>query len=285
VRGVKVSVGGPFFNRMTVPICAALLFLVGVGPVLPWRGMSREELKRRLLLPGIFMLFGAAIAVTVGARKPYAVLAFAFSGFALAGNVGEFVRGTRARQRANGESALVALWRLVRANNRRYGGYLAHIGVVIVALGIAASSTFSTEREATLRPGQTMNVGEFTVRFDELRAFEEPHRLVVEALVSVQKGGRTLGQMNPRMNYYRTRDESVPTPAVRSRLTRDFYINLMAFERTGAHATFTVFIRPLVAWIWAGGVVVALGGLFGVLPLQPRKPLVLPRRREKLVAA
>ena len=119
VRGVKVSVGAPFFNRMTIPLCAALLFLVGVGPALPWRGASAEYLKKRLAIPTVALVLALALALALGARSPYAVLAFAFAGFAFATNVQEFVQGANARRRAHGENFAVALH---RAHWRSAGG-------------------------------------------------------------------------------------------------------------------------------------------------------------------
>src|SRR5262245_13166445 len=286
LRGVKVSVGAPFFNRMTIPICAALLFLVGVGPVVPWRATSWAELKQKLVLPLAALLVAAAAALTVGARSPYAILAFGFAAFALTCNVGEYVIGVRARRRAHHESLTTALARLVAGNNRRYGGYLAHIGVIVVATGITASSTFTVEREATLRPGESLAVGKQTVRFHELWAQDEPHRLVVGARLSVLKGERRTARLDPRLNYYRNREEPVPTPAVRSRLSGDLYINLLAFDREGNHATFTVMTKPLVSWIWLGGIVVALGALVGTLPLQrKRRPTATTRVPEEALAA
>jgi cytochrome c-type biogenesis protein CcmF len=275
-RGVKVSVGAPFFNRMTVPICASLLFLVGVGPALPWRGATAEYLKKKLLPPAIAMLVAAALAVTIGARSVYSILAFAFAGFALTTNLQEFWQGARARQRAHGESFGSALYRLVRSNNRRYGGYIAHIGVIAVALGIAASSEFKIERQATLRPGESMQVRNFTVRFDEVWGKQEPQRFVVGADLTVFKGNREIGKMDPRMNFYSSRgNEPVPTPDVRERPGGDLYVNLMAFQRDGSNITLSVIIEPLVGFIWLGGFIVAFGALVGLM--KPRKRAVTQR--------
>ena len=284
-RGVKVSVGGPFFNKMTIPVCAALLFLMGVGPVLPWRSASMEQLKKRLLIPGIIALGAAIVAITFGARNIYAILAFAFAGFALACNLSEFLVGARARVRAHGEPFAAALGNLFLANNRRYGGYVAHIGVVLVALGITASSTFTNEKQQTLRPGESLTVGDYSVRFDELRGRDEPHRFVVEAMVTASRNGKVVGTLDPRLNYYKVRDEPVPTPAVRTSAVNDLYINLLAFDQQGAHATLHVLVEPLVAWIWIGGLVVALGALIGALPLRKRVRPVVAQKAPEAVAA
>jgi cytochrome c-type biogenesis protein CcmF len=266
VRGVKVSVGAPFFNRMTVPICVALLFLVGIGPALPWRGATREHLRRHLMIPAAAMLLTAASALALGLRAPYAVAAFAFAAFSLIGNVQEFAYGAAARRRAHGEAPLTALYRLIRANNRRYGGYIAHIGVVALAVGITASSTFRSEDTRTLRPGESMTVEGYAVRFDELWANEEPHRWVVGARLVAFRDGRELGPLEPRLNFYGERAEPITTPAVRSRPVSDLYVNLLAFDENGAHATLGVIVEPLVFWIWVGGMIVGLGALIAALP-------------------
>ena len=284
VRDVKVSVGGPFFNKMTVPLCAALLFLVGVGPVLPWRGASVEQLRSRLLVPFIVMVLSAALGFTAGARNAYAILAFAFGGFALACNIGEFVVAARARMRARGEGALRAFGQLFVANNRRYGGYIAHIGIIVMAIAITASSVFKHEVEQTLRPGQTMSIGDYTLRFDGLRGYNEPHRFVVAASVNASRKNGSGVEMTPRTNYYKTRDEPVPTPAVRTRMANDLYITLRAFEQNGAHATFVVMTQPLVVWIWVGGLIVAFGALIGSLPLQKRTRRKVEPMTEALAA-
>jgi len=278
VRGVKVSVGAPFFNRMTVPLCAMLLFLVGVGPVLPWRAADMQQLKKKLVVPGAAFLIAAVLGFAAGARNVYALLAFGFAAFALVCNLEEYVIGVRARRRAHGESLLSATGRLFAANNRRYGGYLAHIGLIMVAVGITASSTFRHEREATLTPGETFQSGKYTIRFEELWARDEPQRFSVGAEVSVFIRDRQVGTLHPKLNYYRGRDEPVPTPAVRSRLDRDLYLNLLAFQRDGSNATFTILVEPMVFWIWAGGFVVALGALLGVLPMR-RRATINPMRK------
>jgi cytochrome c-type biogenesis protein CcmF len=288
VRGVKVSVGAPFFDRMTLPIVVALLFLMGVGPALPWRRGTVEELRSKLIPGGVAALGLAAVGLAFGARRPYALLAFAFAGFALAINIAEFVHGTRARVAAHGEGALVALARLVSGNRRTYGGFVAHIGVVLVSLGVAASSTFRTEREATLAPGESVTLGSKTIRLREVWGRDEPHRQVVGATVELLVGGKRRALLEPRMNFYPTQQEPVPTPDVRSTLAGDTYLNLMAFKPDGSTATIKVISEPLVPWIWLGGGVVCLGAMIGVWP--PRRRVareaardVVPARAEPAV--
>lgn len=285
VRGVKVSVGAPFFNKMTVPLCAALLFMVGVGPALPWRGGDKETLKKKFVIPVIFAAVGGIAAVVLGARSFYGILSFLFAAFALGTNGQEFWQGSRSRMRAHGENPLIALGRLVRSNNRRYGGYVAHLGVVAMALGIAASSVFKTERQATLRPGETMQMKDYTLRFDTIWGREEPHRVVIGADVAVLKNNRVIGKLDPRTNFYTARNEPVPTPSVRERFLGDLYANLMSFERDGSSATFIVYHQPLVGWIWAGGFIIAFGAIIGLMRPRQRRGRVTREPEAETVAA
>jgi cytochrome c-type biogenesis protein CcmF len=289
VRGVKVSVGEPFFNRMTLPMCAALLFLMGVGPALPWRRSDLAEARAKLLLPTIVALIvGIATGVAL-TRNAYAIAAFAFAAFAIVCNVREYWLGAAARRRALGESPAIALVHLVSANRRRYGGYIAHIGVICVAVGVAASSAFRAEYDGTLKPGGRMKAGGFELVLDSLWGREEPQRAVVGATVLVLRNGREIDRLTPRMNFYRTQDSPVPTPAVRSRPWGDLYLNLMAFEQDGSSATIRAIREPLVPWIWIGGLIVCLGAIVAgsgparkraalreTLGVEPERPHPLP---------
>ncbi len=270
VRGVKVSVGAPFFDSMTLPIAMALLFLVGVGPALPWRRTSSEVLSTTFRVPLVMLLVGAIVAVVAGTRNVYTIMAFGFAGFALTVNLREFWIGARARMRAHGEMFPLALQRLIVANRHRYGGYIAHIGILAIALGIASSSTFRGEAEATLSPGQTMQLRGWTLRLDSLWGRREPQRFVVGADVSVLKGSQFVQLLSPRQNFYDASEQPVPTPSVRSRPSGDLYINLMAFERNGSTATLRALAEPLVGWIWTGGGIVFLGALIAAWPSRKR---------------
>lgn len=276
VRGVKVSVGAPFFNKMTIPLCVALLFLVGVGPVLPWRGGNVERIRGRLLAPMAALLAAVVVSVVVRVPSVWAILAFGFAAFSLVGNLQEFARGAAARRRAHGENPLQALYRLIGANNRRYGGYLAHIGMIVLAIGVAASGVYRNERETTLRPGESAVVGRYRVQLEEVRADEEPHRWVVRAVLTAFEGDRQIGTLDPSLNIYKGRQEPITTPAVRSRPRDDLYTTLLAYAEDGSNATLSIIVEPLVFWIWFGGIVIAVGGFVAAWP---RRRSRIPRVR------
>ena len=218
-----------------------------------------------------------AIAILAGARGIYAILAFAFVGYAAMGNLREYWIGMRARRRAHGESWPTAFVRLIGGNRRRYGGYVAHIGALLVAVGVTASATFRTEREATLLPGETLTVAGRTVRLKGVWGREEPQRSVIGATVEVlAKDGKVAGILEPRMNFYRVSDQPVPTPDVRSSIKGDLYVNLMAFEPSGANAT-VKFCRAARPWIWFGGFVIVSAPSSDV-PWRPSQAVAPPRR-------
>ena len=271
VRGVKVSVGVPFFNKMTLPLIVSLLFLMGVGPALPWKSASRDEVKSKLIPPLGGALVLAAVALIAGSRNAYTVLAFAFIGYSATSNLREFWIGMSARHVAHGEGWGIALVRLVAGNRRRYGGYLAHLGVFVAALGITASSSFRTESEATLKPGETLSVSGHIVRLKEIWGREEKQRSVIGATLEVISNGQVSGTIEPHMNFYPMSQQPVPTPDVRSSIVGDLYANLQAFRPDGSNATIKLIYEPMVPWIWFGGLIVVCGALIGISPTRGRR--------------
>jgi cytochrome c-type biogenesis protein CcmF len=265
-RGVKVSVGGPYFNQMSVPIALLLIFLAGVGPALPWRKGSLELLRGKFLWPTIAAVAAGIVLAVLGVRAPLAWLAFVLAVFSAGLLVAEFVGPTRARHGTTGESWGVALWRVCTSNRRRYGGYVVHAGVLVLAVGVASSATFRREQEWTLERGGVEQFGRYQVHLDSVWAVHESNRDGVIAATTVTVGGNVLTRLYPRLNYYRSAMEPIGTPAVRASLREDIYVVLLAYTADGTHATIKAIAIPLVAWIWLGGGIVGLGALFALWP-------------------
>jgi cytochrome c-type biogenesis protein CcmF len=274
VRGVKVSVGGPFFNRMSLPLISALLFLMGVGPALPWKAATRAELREKLVPPVSGAVVLAAIAILMGIRNFYGLLVFTFVGYSAAANLREYWIGVRARRAAHAEGWATAVVRLVAGNRRRYGGYIAHFGVFFVALGITASSSLRSEREATLKPGETLTLSGRTVRLKSVWGREEKQRSVVGATVDVMDGDRIRATLQPRMNFYPTSQEPVPTPDLQSGVFGDLYLSLVSFRSDGSTATIKAIYEPLLPWIWFGGGVIVFGAIVSGWPTHRRRAVV-----------
>ncbi|NIW36062.1 MAG: heme lyase CcmF/NrfE family subunit [Gemmatimonadetes bacterium] len=268
-RGVQVSVGAPYFNQMGVPVLLALIFLLGVGPALTWRRTSAAVFRRKLLYAAAATVVGAIAGWAAGARSLYTILAFALAGFALALNLGELWIPVRARRRVHRDGPFRSLFAVTRSNPRRYGGYVVHTGLIVMAIGIAASGSFQSKTEATLGIGETVHLGGYELRLDSLYAGREPHRDFVAAGLSVVESGSPAGELRPRLNYYATSDRPIVTPAVRSSLKEDLYVTLRAYERDGSTATLEAMVTPLIVWIWIGAAIMAAGALLAMRP--PRR--------------
>ena len=266
VRGVKVSVGEPFFNKVNVPIGLVLIFLMGVGPLIAWRRASLESLRRNFSLPLLLAFLATGISSMLGVRGLYPLLAFVLAVFAAATVIQEFYRGARARRQITGEGYLAALSNLTRRSQRRYGGLIVHLGVVLVVIGITASTVFKLEKEVTLRQGESLHLGRYQVRFDELAAWNEPQRFVVQGTFSVFNSNRRVAEMRPSKRFYPSEQQPIGSVDVRSTPREDLYLILSSFTRDGASATLKVLIRPLVMWIWIGGAVMALGAVVAIWP-------------------
>ena len=204
VRGIKITVGPPFFNKVNAPLGLALLFMTGVGPVIAWRRASARNLRRSFVTP-LAVGFVTGVAVfAAGYHHYYAVVCFSLSAFVMTTIVAEFYRGTRARQALMGESPARALTNLVGKNRRRYGGYVIHVGVVMAFVGIAASSAFRIEDQRTVHPGDAVEVGGFTLTYKGIRTDGEPHVASLLAEVDVARGGRVVATMYPEKRLYKT---------------------------------------------------------------------------------
>jgi cytochrome c-type biogenesis protein CcmF len=273
VRGVKVSVGAPFFDRMTMPIALALVVLSGVGPALPWGRGEGSVILRKFLWPGVAAIAVGVTLFVVGIGFSGAWLTFVACTFAFALIIGEVIESSRTRMQTAQESFIVATLKVVQGNHRRFGGYIVHVGVLVVAVGIAGSTAFKKESEWTLRPGGSAQFGSYTFKLDSVYAVREPQRDGVIAQVTVMKGERLFAKLQPRMNYYPTSMDPIATPAVREGMFGDMYLVLVDYAEDGTHASIRAILSPLVLWIWIGGAgIMGLGALFAAWPARTRLP-------------
>lgn len=268
-RGVKVSVGEPYFNRMNLPLALLLVLLAGVGPALPWRRGSMGGLLHSMKWPAITAAALGALLFGLGVREVLAWLTFVLAILSVGLLVGEVVGPARAQRTVHRRGWVESVARVVTSNRRRYGGYLVHVGILVIAVGIAASSTYRHEEEWTLRQGEARAFQGYSIQLDSVWAVREPHRDAVVAGLAVATGNRRT-VMQPRLNYYRTQAEPIATPAVRETVREDLYLVLSAYAQDGSHATFKAIVSPLVLWIWIGGGVIGLGVVYALLPNRKR---------------
>ena len=264
LRGAQMSVGRPYFDKMSVPIGVALLFVMGVGPALPWGRATRQQLRRALLPPLIGACVLAAVGFALGVRNPWTILALLFGGFTAQVTLSEMFLPVRQRMRARGEGLAEAFRQAQSRGRRRFGAYIVHAGAVVVIAAIAVSSTMGSSKEVQLNQGETTALGAYQLTFLGAEQLSEPHRQSVLARVDVSKNGRSLGMMFPRMSQYESQREPIGSPAVHTGLTEDLYLSIHNID--GASVGLLVLINPMVSWIWIATAIMALGGLVALVP-------------------
>ena len=266
IRGERLTVGPPFFNQWMLPIGLCLLFMSGVGPLLPWRKSTVANLQGQFVFP---LAFGTLVAVAVlvgGVRIWTSGLCFALSGFVAGTIVQEFWRGARVRQRNTGTDVFTALVGLVGRNKRRYGGYVVHLGVVLIFLGFAGEG-FKESEQALLSPGQQVLVGDFVVRHDALAVTDDGQKQMITATVTVLRDDETFATMYPAKWFFRKHEDQPTTEvAIRRGFAEDVYVVLATFDVQAQTATLDVTVNPLVNWVWFGFGILALGTGIALLP-------------------
>ena len=268
VAGVQVSVGAPYFNSVTVPIFLFMVFLMAVGPMIAWRRASWDNLKRNFLWPSTgALVFGIALFLWK-VRDFLPLLGFTLLAFVVLTIFYDTGLALRARRRVAGEGVIHGLVTLAQRNQRRYGGLVVHLGVVLIVLGIAGSMTYSVEREATMSLKEQLNVGPYRVQFEGLNGVQQPTHFRVEGSFRVFHQGTEWGVLSPALKFFPTQQSPVGRAVHRSSLGEDLYLILSGFsELEKNQATLKVLVRPLVVWIWIGGFVIAFGTLLAILPL------------------
>ncbi|MBA3585197.1 MAG: cytochrome c biogenesis protein CcsA, partial [Gemmatimonadetes bacterium] len=285
--GQRISVGPPFFNLVNTPLSAALLLLLGIGPLIAWRRASRRNLERNFRMPLAVLLAAGAVAVLLGLGSWYAVAVAAFGAFALATIAQEMWRGARARMRSKGEDPVRAVVGLVAKNRRRYGGYIVHVGVVFVFAGIAGSM-FVSERSQRLLPGEETAVGRFSVLYRGSDIERGPNYTATVANLTVAEEGESPIRMRPERRFYPLAEEQVTTEvAIWSRLFEDVYAILEGYDPGTGAAEMTVMVNPMLRWIWIGGAIMVLGMLIALSTPRPdsRRVSASVHAREEPVAS
>lgn len=285
--GQKVTVGPPYYERATGPLFAGLLLLMGIAPLAAWRHSTAQTLGKAIWKPFLASLLVPVLALALGVRQWAALLGFWLAAFVTAVTLYEFWRGAMARHRRSGENFFAALWNLAGRNRRRYGGYVIHLGVVLMAVGIIGIEIFQTETQGTLQMGQSLNLGRYTMTFNQLNEFETPDgRLVTRAVVAVAKDGKPVGELYPRRDYYFESQQPMTIPGVRSTMDDDFYVLLVDWQPIStAGATFKLYHNPLVNWLWLGGIVFILGTMIAAWPDKDPEEARQPAQRSTRAGA
>ena len=270
LSGERLTLGPHFFNVVTGPLVLILLFLTGVGPLVAWRKASLSSLKRQFKIPvALGVASTALLAVFFWGEVGYwALTCWGLCAF-VAGTIGqEYTQAIRARIRAHNESVATAFMTLLRKNQRRYGGYIVHLGVVVILLGISGS-VFNYETLENMEPGDSLQVQDYRLEYLTAEPITQQHYGGATARIALYRGEDPLAVMEPEKRIYWLEEQPSTIPSIYSTWSEDVYVILNAIETNGS-ATVKVYRNPLVNWIWAGSIIFAMGGVSILWPHPPR---------------
>ncbi|GAB7388545.1 heme lyase CcmF/NrfE family subunit [Bacillaceae bacterium] len=277
VTGNKVMVGAPYFNRVNVPIAIAVVLLMGVCPLIAWRKSTLKAIRNNFAYPALLGLVAGALLFAMGIRNWVPLLSLTSAVFVWFTILLEFVEAVRARRRVTGENPFRSLRMLFVKNRRRYGGYIVHLGIILIAIGLTGAGSFSTDIQRSLDPGESIVVGSYTLRYLGMGEETFPDRNAVYADLLVHKDGKELGVARPEKLFYTNGGQPTTEVTVISSFTEDLYVVLSGWVEGSERAVVQVKIFPLISWVWFGGYVLIIGTLISLWP-ETRRVRVAERR-------
>jgi cytochrome c-type biogenesis protein CcmF len=265
LSGSRISVGKPFFDKVNIPLGLILLFLTGVGPLLAWRKTSVDSLKRNFGWPLLIGLSAGAVVYALGLREFYSLLCLILCVFVTSTIGMEFFRGARVLKARSGSSLMTSAVDLTMRNTRRYGGYIVHMGMVLIFVGLSGAA-FNKDMQKEMEPGSTMNIGPYTLLLQSMDTKPEPNYTSERLIVEVMKDSKPLMMLYPERRFFPANQESGTMVAIYSTLREDLYVVYAGRSPGNEVPVIHTYLNPLVKWIWLGGVVVVLGTFVTLLP-------------------
>jgi cytochrome c-type biogenesis protein CcmF len=265
VTGEKISVDAPFFNRVNVPIGLFLLLLTGVGPLIAWRRSSLDSLRRNFLLPSIAGLAVVILLIVAGVRHPYALVSFGLCAFVAWTVISEFLKGSSAIRSKTGMNWFSAMVELTHRNTRRYGGYIVHIGIVMMFIGFTGAA-FNKDSTDEVKIGDVIRIGGYELRVEDVKEGDTENYMWSRARVAVSAGGRQVAVLEPEKRFYKASRQGSSEVAIRRRLNEDLYLNFASMSDDNQRAVIQSYVFPLVSWIWIGFWVLMAGTGICLIP-------------------
>ncbi|MGA9525296.1 MAG: cytochrome c-type biogenesis CcmF C-terminal domain-containing protein [Myxococcaceae bacterium] len=267
----RISIGEPYFNAFAVPLGMLVLFLMGVGPVLPWGAGDPKKVWKQLLPPAAAGVLVVLVCYLAGARGFAPLMTFGLAGFVTVVTLKEMFLPAWIRVRERKEDVFTAVFQSASRARRRFGGYVVHLGVVMVIVAVAASSAYKKQTSGTLSKGESLTIDGYTMTFDGIARGREPHREWVGAKLNVTTASGATDTLIPKMNFYERSTDPIGTPAVRVAPQEDLYVSLMAHDETSQTASIKVWTFPMVVWIWGSLPLFALGTLIAIWPARRKR--------------
>jgi len=264
----KISVGVEFFNKVNIPIGLFLLFLTGVGPLIAWRRSSLDSLKKAFLWPTVGMFLTIVILLGTGVRSIYALMSFGLCVFVTWTILSEFFKGSMAIAAKSGQNLIAAMVELTHRNTRRYGGYIVHMGIVIMFIGFTGSA-FNQDTFVDVNKGESFALGKYKLTLKDIQDGQNTNYAYSRATIDVKEGDQSLGSLQPEVRLYML-DSDQPQKssvvAIRRKLNEDLYVNLEGAVDQSGKQSIRAFIFPLVSWIWIGFWVLFVGNIICLIP-------------------
>ena len=256
--GERVTVARPFYDQVNGPLFLALVLLMGIGPLIPWRRANLASLRRSLLWPTSGALAAVAALLVLGIRQPYVLIGFGLCALVTTGIVLEWARGSRSRHRSSGENYPLAFWHLLMANRPRYGGYVVHLAVVMVVLGVLGTTFYSVQRDVVLAPGERVDIAGYQIEYIGTTTTPKADRTEFISTLQVYRDSRPLTTMHPRRSFYPSFNMASTRAAIRSTPVEDLYV-VPSENLPDGSVGFRILVNPLMWWMWVAGPVMILG--------------------------
>jgi cytochrome c-type biogenesis protein CcmF len=281
ITGQTATMGPPYYERAVTPLFGALLLLMGVAPLSAWGHSTLTTLGRAIWKPAVAALIITVVLFFTYTKKPGALIGFFMVALVILVTIYEYWRGAHARQRSQGENIFTAFWNLTGRNRRRYGGYMIHISMMLMAIGILGIEIFQVETQGTLEQGQTISIANYDLTYKEIAQWDDMPSGVNyrRAVLEVHEDGKYLGQLAPRIDYYYESQQNMTIPGQRSTMKDDLYVLLVDWEPVAATgATFKIFVNPLVNWLWLGCFLFLAGIVIAAWPEKETERVAVPVR-------
>ena len=265
IKGTQITVGPPFFNNINIPVGLLLLFLTGVGPLFAWRRTSLESLKKAFLWPVIFAALTVTSLVAGGMRNFYSIVCLTLCAFVLVTILEEFYKGARIRAKNKNESFPAALVNLTLRNKRRYGGYVIHLSIVLIFVGLAGNA-FNRETTADLTTGEELEIGDYSIKMAGFEEGQTSNYQFGKVVLQAYKNGRMVRTLKPEKRVFKTGEQqSTTTVALYSTPKEDLYVVFAGMSKNSKYQI-AAHLNPLVFWIWIGSAVMVFGAIITLLP-------------------
>ena len=258
VSGDRVTVGAPYFNKVAIPMLVAVVFLMGIGPVVPWRSIKARRLRDLLRWPALAALVALAVALLAGVREVIGIAAIGAVAFTLSATLLDFRRSVAAHRAVARGGWLSSTWRVMRNARQRYGGMIVHLGILVIAFGMLASGLFQQTVIVSLKPGESIALGPYHVTFRGVESVDGPNYRARAGRFDVSRAGVPVMEMRPEKRSYQERQMVTTEAAIASSLMGDLYL-VLGDEAAHGAATVRGYWNPLILWLWVGWLVVLVG--------------------------